>query len=328
MKTILKIFIPGITGLLISLSVSSQMVSITQATIIAENWIDVIIDEKGSWGEYNTAEIEPLQEFKRKDRKLGYFCHVKPEGYIILSLRKELAPVKAYSPKGYFDPESEFVGTDIIKTSMGLILDTIESRLGLIESVNHDDLGNILEINYTDAWEAIYNYIPGTWYKDPSNKGNKDDYQEGDIMLDGNNWHQHPPYNDDCPWMNCSNSNGRAVVGCVATAGVQIMYHWAWPPYGVSPYNDSYDWPNMHDVVTTSSAQVEIDAVAELSYEVAIAVNMVFGCDGSGAYIYDMEGVFENYFRYSTSCNVVWRSNYSSGIDWFEALKGQLALNI
>jgi len=328
MKTILIIFITGLVVFIFDLSAVGQMVNISEATKIANNWIDVIVDEKGSWGEYKTAEIEPLQEFKQKDRKLGYFCNVNPEGYIILSVRRELAPVKAYSPRGYFDPESEFVGNDIIKTSMGLIVDTIESRLGLIESVNQDDLANILEINYTDAWVAIYNYTPGTWYKDPSNKSSKGDYQAGDIMLDGNNWHQFPPYNNDCPYMGCTTtSNGRALVGCVATAGIQIMRHWAWPPYGVSPYNDSYDWPNMPDVVSNSSPQVEIDAVAELGYEVAVAVNMNFGCDGSGASITNMEGVFENYFRYSTNCNVVWRSSYSSGIDWFEALKGQLALN-
>jgi len=268
-----------------------------------------------------------MQEFKRKERKLGYFCHVKPEGHIIISLRKELAPIKAYSVHGKLDPFSDEGGIEILKTCMEQILDTIESKLGAIKSIKSTELESMLEINYSQAWEAINNYMPGTWKKEKTKETGKDNYQEGDIMLDGNNWHQYPPYNEHCPYMGCTTtSNGRAFVGCVATAGSQIMYHWCWPPYGLSPYNDSYDWPNMHDVVTTGSPQVEIDAVAELGYEVAVAVNMNFGCDGSGAYITDMVGVFENFYRYSAICNTVWRINYSA-IDWFEAMKGQFNLN-
>ena len=89
-------------------------------------------------------------------------------------------------------------------------------------------------------------------------------------------WHQDSPYNNDCPDLGCTTtSNGRSVVGCVATAGAQIMYYWAWPPYGEgSPYSDTYDWPNMRDSVTTSSPAAQQAAVAELSHEVGLAVGM------------------------------------------------------
>lgn len=327
MKTILIKALPAILLLLVSLNGSGQMVSLEDATEIAKNWIEVVIDEKGSWGNYEDAEILSVQPILKQGQKLGFYCNVEPEGYIIVSLRKELAPVKAYSPRGYFDPDSDNIGTDIITTSMKLLIDTIQSVFGPVESVTAAELEPMLEIDYSSAWEDIYNYVPGTWKKEPGDNNGETNYQEGDIILDGNNWHQHPPFNAWCPYMGCTTtSNGRAFVGCVATAGAQIMYHWSWPPYGVNPYNDSYDWPNMQDVVTGSSPQAVIDAVAELSYEVAVAVNMNFGCEGSGAYIYDMEGVFENYFRYSSSCNVVWRQNYSA-TNWFESIKTQLNYN-
>ena len=322
MKNIIKIFIATILVLAIHPSFC-QMVTPTEATKIAENWILVIIDVKGSWGDYESAQIEPVQDLLNENRKVGYFCNVKPEGFIVLSLRKELAPVKAYSPRGYFEADDQDnPGVDIIKTSMGLILDTIESKLGPIESVPHSNMESIVEINYSQPWNDIYQYTQGKWSKIPPNQ-NGDNYQEGEVMLAGNNWHQYPPFNEDCPYMGCSQtSNGRAFVGCVATAGAQIMYHWDWPPYGVNPYNDSYDWPNMQDVVTGSSPQAVINAVAELGYEVALAVNMNFGCEGSGSIMYDMEGVFENYFRFSSDCMVTWRSAYTA-YDWFEYLKGQ-----
>lgn len=309
------------------LSVMAQMVSPDEAARIARNWITVIIDETGGWGENESAAIQPIEDFMNEERKLGYFCNVKPEGYIIISLRRELSPVKAYSSMGYFDPSAESAGVDILKTSMELVLDTIESRLGPIATVTKAALKPLLEIDYSEAWDAVYDYIPGTWKKSKPMENGKANYQEGEVMLLGNNWHQYPPYNEFCPYMGCSQtSNGRAFVGCVATAGAQIMYHWSWPPYGLSPYGDSYDWPNMQDVVTTSSPQVVINAVAEISYEVATAVNMNFGCEGSGATMYAMEGVFENYFRYSTACNTVWRSDYNA-TTWFESIKTQLNLN-
>ncbi len=327
MKTISKPLLSVIFTLLLNSGVFAQMVSIDEATIIAKNWIEIIKDEKGGWGVHQTARIEPLQDFEKNGRKLGYFCHVKPEGYIILSLRRELAPVKAYSPKGYFDPSEESTGADIIKTTMGMILDTIESEFGPLENVQMNFLAPFLEINYCAAWEALYNYTPGALHKGRSNLINTRNYQEGEIMLEGNNWHQYPPYNEYCPYLACTaTSNGRAFVGCVATAGSQIMYHWCWPPYGVSPYNDTYDWPNMADVVTGSSPQATINAVAELGYEVGLCVDMDFGCDGSGATMYLMEGVFEGYYRYSSISNTIWRSNYTA-YDWFEAFKDQMNLN-
>lgn len=306
--------------------IHAQSVSMSDAEIIAKNWINVIIDETGTWGEYKNAEIESMQEFTRKDRNIGYFFNIEPKGFIIVSLRKELAPVKAYSAASNLNPDTDNEGAEFLKTSMERILDTIVAILGTIENIKSSDLAGILEINYSGSWEQLYNYVPGTWSDFPKKtEPGQDNYQEGEILLEGNNWHQHPPYNDDCPWMNCSNSNGRAVVGCVATAGSQIMHYWNWPPYATVPYNDSYDWPNMPDVADINDPQVVIDALAELNHEVGLAVGMSYGCDGSGAATSNMEGVYED-FRYSTACHCKVRPDYTAS-DWYDLIKVQLNLN-
>jgi hypothetical protein len=327
MKTLIKYILPVCTLFLIAQLARGQIVSLDEATKIARNWINVIIDERGSWGNHSDAEILPLQELMRNERKLGYVCNVNPEGYIVLSLRRELAPVKAYSTKGSFDLTTDHTGEDIIKTSMAYILDTIESRLGPVDHVKPGDLAPLLEINYTGAWEAVYAYTKGTWPKKVPKENGEGNYQEGDTLLGSNNWHQYPPYNEQCPFMGCTTtSNGNAFVGCVATAGCQIMYYWSWPPEGTFPYWDPYDWPNMHDEVTTSSPQPEIDAVAELCHEVGVAVGMDYGCDGSGAVMNNMLGVFGTYYRYSTNCSPYIRQYYGA-IDWFESIKAQLNAN-
>ncbi|MCD4697204.1 MAG: C10 family peptidase [Bacteroidales bacterium] len=328
MKTINKIYMLISATLIMHTMVFGQMVSIIEAETIAKNWIEVIKDETGSWGEYSHAEIEPLQEFTSNERILGYFCNVNPNGYIIISLRRELAPVKAYSTKSQMDPDLDQGISDLIKTGMLRILDIIESQLGRLEEVNPSDLNNLVEINYTQAWTEVYNYIPGKWIdQNKQNKNGKDDYVEGEILLGEMDWHQRLPFNGHCPLDNCTHSNGHTLVGCVATAGSQIMNYWKWPPYGVgSPYGDFYDWPNMPDEPTTSSPPEVQYAVAELCSEVGIAVGMDWGCDGSSAHTYNMEDVFEDHYRYSTTCVRADRSDYTA-TEWFDIIKAQINLN-
>jgi hypothetical protein len=111
------------------------------------------------------------------------------------------------------------------------------------------------------------------------------------------------------------------------------MRYWNWPPYGVdSPYDDYYDWVNMPDRADAGSSTAEKNAVAELCSEVGIAVNMDYcgwpggdGC-GSGAYPYDMEGVFENQYRYATACALQNRPDYTPA-NWFSLIQGELNAN-
>ena len=302
----------------------SQIADINETKIIADNWIKVIISETGSWGNHQKASLETMIEFKRNERLLGYFYPVNPEGYILISLRKELAPVKAYSASCNLDPLSDDGMTDLLKVCLERILDTIEQKLGAIDIVNTSDLEKMVEINYKPAWSNLLKSNPVI--KTKNKEKSKDNYEEGDVLL-SSDWHQSPPYNDDCPWMNCSNSNGRAIVGCVATAGAQIMHYWNWPPYGSgSGYSDTYDWPNMPDAATTSSPQAEIDALAELNHEVGVAVGMSYGCTASGAYTYNMVGVYENHYRYSTDCITRSRPSYTADT-WFAMMQTQFNQN-
>lgn len=312
-------------------SAGNQIVSMDEALTVANNWITLIIYNEGSWGGSETAEVAEIQEFKRGDRLIGYFCRIEPRGFIVISLRQELAPIKAYSETSDLNPESEEGLADVIKGSMERILDWIEQLAGPIESAQAIDLDNILKINYRPAWEELVGNVKN-FRMGLKSGGLKMNYQAGKVLLTSA-WHQDPPYNDDCPWMNCANSNGRAVVGCVATAGAQIMRYWNWPPYGhESPYDDPYDWPNMPDSLTVSSPAAQINAVAELCFEVGEAAGMDYGCKGSGACFAsclgkDLLDAFEDHFRYSDAADNKHRDAYDNPVDWFNRIKAELNLN-
>jgi len=314
-------------------SVQAQTASRNEALTVASNWITMIIQKQGDWGGYETAEIDEIHEFKRGGRVLGYFFRVKPKGYIIVSRRKEMAPVKAFSARSDLNPESEEGMADLLKGQMEGILDKIEQAVALEKADGAHKLTDVVEINYRPAWENLESDVKITQEELQGDEGSLEEdfefevqggnYQQGQVML-SSSWGQEPPENNDCPWLNCTNtSNGRARVGCAAVAGAQIMRYWNWPPYGVGiPYNDTYDWSNMMDTVslTPLSPPVQQAAVAELCHEVGLAVGMKYGCTGSSADMFNMVGVYRTNYRYVSHVNRVNRSSYSA-VDWFEMLK-------
>ena len=332
MKTKFTIIISILLTFLTFLPASGQIVTKEEASVIAKNWIYIIIDQYGSWGNYEHATPGMIQKIELGEKHIGYYCQVNPVGFMVISLRKELAPVKAYSEKSNLDILSENGLPQLIKGCLYGIINSIENKIGSINKIPSKNLISILEINYTQAWNNVYNYLPGTYKPKPDKSGSDGNYQMGDILL-SSNWHQREPYNDQCNNMGCSwacNSNTNALVGCVATAGAQIARYWNWPPYGRqgSIYSDTYDWPNMPDeFFDCTFPPAEVDAVAELCSEIGISSEMTYGCDRSSTNTYEMKFVFRNDLRYSPYCETDHKYYYSNSDDWYEVLKDQLNQN-
>ncbi|UCB52289.1 MAG: C10 family peptidase [Candidatus Zixiibacteriota bacterium] len=319
--------------------IQAQMATMNEVETVAENWVNLIIEKRGDWGGSTTAYVSGIEEFKHGEKVIGYFCHVSPRGFIVVSLRRELAPVKAYSSTACLDPESNLGIAVILKTSMGGIIEAIETRIGPIQSVRTSDLESILDIRYGDAWDQL---AAGDFHRL--------DYQEGEVLL-SSAWHQQPPYNDDCPdegcdWDYYGDYNSNTLVGCTATAGAQIMRYWSWPPYGQdSPYNDYYDWPNILDQYIYDTlelrfedehgdtvTQAQIDAVAELCHEAGEAAGMWYNCDWSYAepcddfFGRDMLDGFEDHFRYDTDAECLPRGMIPPDV-WFSYIQFDINKN-
>lgn len=300
-----------------------------EARNVAQNWITHTIRAYGSWGTALSAELGPMQEFRRGERVIGYFFPVRPKGYIVVSLYKELATVKAYSEDSDLDPASEEGMTDIIKRGLYGMIQAVEEK-AQEPQLQGVEIGKLLEIDYSARWSDLE--------LDPAEFGRLpriSDYPGGNPPLLTTRWHQSPPYNDQCPSMGCANSNGRAIVGCTAIMMAQIMRYWHWPPYGQggSPYSDNYyNWPNMPDSITTGSPQAQIDAVAELCYEAAIGVDTTFGCTASSAKFWavwpvqDVSDAMEDHFRYQDNMRLKHRDDHNA-TEWFGMIVNELSNN-
>ncbi len=313
-----------------------QIATEQEALTIAENWINFIIETGGSWGDSPSAEIQTIVEFQNNDQKIGYFCSVNPYGFIVLSSRKELSPIKAYSEKSSPNPNNSEGMIDYIRQSMSDILINIEKKSDFqnLDSPLQDD--------------AIHTKHFKTWDSFLSGKISSALDEEGIELPLKANWHQGAPYNYYCPEIIGGSYCNHARAGCVAIAAAQIMHYWSWPPRGVGgdngiDYSDNYDWKNMANEYNGSDGNWKdendnkltdshTDAVAELCQEVGEACGMDYGCDGSGAWVggrigTDMRDAFDQHFRYNENTDFEQRWHYSSDIEWFNIIKTNLNAN-
>ncbi|MCD6532618.1 MAG: C10 family peptidase [Deltaproteobacteria bacterium] len=338
-----KIFIVILMASLVTMSTViysyAELVSIDEARKVAGNWIRLIIEKKGSWGGADAASLAEIEELKRNGRSIGYIARVYPRGFIVLPLRKELAPIKAYSAVSDLDPDADTGIADIIKGRMESTVNVIESQLGSMVRASSKAIGDILETNYQNVWDEMIGN-----QEDPAVRSSVDasvrmNYQGGngvDNHLIHSSWHQSAPYNEMCRDVNCSNTgNGKYLVGCVALAAAQIMDYWNWPPYGapIIPFKDWNDWKNMPDTLSLTSPQIEIDAVAELCRETGMGLYMDYGCDVSLAYYKHIVPLYTDYYRYSGYADRLQRINSPipgvswTSTQWFQIMKDQFNLN-
>lgn len=142
-------------------------------------------------------------------------------------------------------------------------------------------------------------------------------------------WNQEEPYNKFCP-TDCP-------VGCVATAMTEVMYFHKWPltGNGNKTYTDEtcgqtfsvdfskskYDWTNILPRYTCKYTDLQANAIAKLSFEAGVSVEMMYSKDGSGSYTYLMTDALKNYFRYN---NVKYKYNNISRTAWNNILKDEL----
>jgi len=144
------------------------------------------------------------------------------------------------------------------------------------------------------------------------------------------NWNQSSGWNRFCP-EDEEGPGGYVYVGCVAVAMAQAMSVFEYPvrPRGVKSYvhpdygsigvnydlADPYEWDQM-------SATSSDDFNAILLYHCAVAVEMDFGADGSGAWVRTAAGAMVQYFNYSNSLS--FEDRYTDNEAWVAALAGEL----
>lgn len=265
--------------------------------------------------DYKDIVIEKIITKESNGEPVLYAFNFQGGGFVIVSAEDAYEPVIGYAYTGdfplYLDPNSNY--GSFIQSYIEQIDFARENNLEAESTVsnmwNHLLLSNIDELLTTTDSRDIEPLVASLWNQDN-------------------------PYNAMCP-EDPAGPGGRVYAGCVATCMSQIMHYWRYPEvgegshsyyasgYGTQTANfgaTNYSWDGMQNSINSNNPI----PIAELQYHAGVAVEMMYGPDGSGAYSQDVDDALRDYFRYANA-QYLDKSNYSASA-WMDILKEELDL--
>ncbi len=299
---------------------------------VCRNWLTEYAFNWGGWADELNPSILSSVEIKTGDTLLAVCYDISPSGFVIVPALKDLPPIKAYSEEAVLDE----------KQSQGfirLLKDELRSRIEILHGESEEPFSRS---PYRTQWERL-SLSESEFEASLTTRGIQTLEQAGPLLTVS--WHQNLPYKRLCP----VGDGGICPVGCVATAMAQILKFWQWPVNGVGSHayfwdgdqscgGDSeggelsadfvnpYDWDNMPDSCDFGCDPVDSAALAELNYEVAVAMETDFGQCGSSANANTAISAYTDHFMYSSSITLETRSSYSLE-DWFALIQTEINAN-
>ena len=291
--------------LIFVLTLRAGIVDTTVARQVAQNFLSSHFPKLKSSG----------LEFVIMRKHLSYPFYIfrvhEGKGFVIVSSQSELYPILAYSD------ESDFPINGNMPLALKAWLDsvaviTLAAREGKIKQ--HP----LLKIAWND-------YITGRISTRKSSTKSV-----GPLL--STKWNQGKYYNAMCP-ADVQGPDGHVYTGCVATAMAQVLRYWSYPLFGNSEHsythstygeqyadfaNTHYYWDSMPNYLSTYN-----DHVAQLMYHCGVAVNMSYSPSGSGAYMSWAHTAMINYFDYSRSATMQYKSAYSER-EWDSIMMDQI----
>jgi hypothetical protein len=309
---------------------SATVATSQESRNVVENWLTFTANiEENGWNGTFSPSIESMDEIYVDGRLVGRCYNINPSGYVITPILREMTPIKLYSTKGRFDISLDQGMPALIKEVLDHHSLLYIDNYGSMEAAQSSKEYTVFAERQFENWDR--------YSVTPSEFGSKlgslmmDPMESYGPLLPENEWDQGYPWNNLCPpGDGCS----RCPVGCVATAASQIMHYWQCPPAGVgqhsyiwagdgtgpqtlsAEFSDPYDWDLMPDKFVWPWGPENEAAVAELCYEVGVALDMDYACDGSGAYGSDVRPALTTYFRFDTSMQQRTRTSMSYN-QWF-----------
>jgi hypothetical protein len=240
-----------------------------------------------------------------------YVFNYEAGGYVVISADDAVTPVLAQSNEGYFD-------SNISVPAVKYWFDNYNKDIAHIISAKYDNTATLQEWN-----SILQNDYP---------------HSPNDVTpLLITSWDQGCYYNAQCPAATAPMTCNHVYTGCVATTMSQIQKFWAFPTtgylshsythttYGQQTANfgaTTYNWAAMTNSVVSANA-----SVATIMYHNGVAVNMMYGVDGSGAFSEDVPWALVTYFNYEPSTiSMQEKANYTT-TGWSNMLKAELDLH-
>jgi hypothetical protein len=321
--------------------IHSQAAEIDLATAqqVAEAQLQRHIDLHGTWEDTDTARIASGRTVHLEDMAVAHHFSVQPTGHVLVAADDRFSPVLLYSTSSTFDPANLADPDSIEAWILPEIASTLKgfenSTAPLSRAMNDSTVAGSAAERILTAWSHYLSTGTRLTRSLSSDAEALPRLNEGLIVgpMLSTRWGQSEPYNDLIPTVigGCDH----ALTGCVATAFAQVMRYWQWPYNGEGGHSYQwagetlsavfeipYDWAFMPDRLSGASAAAEIDAVAHLMFDVAVAVETDFGCNGSSSIRYGDE-ILDRFFRFKSQMVRHSRSRYSAS-DWFNLIQSEL----
>jgi len=290
---------------------------------VCEALLSSMVKARGGWAGSRSPGIAATEPVLLGDTLIAYRFTVRPSGYVLINARRELAPLAGFSQRG-----------------------------GKKDDPGYLTIVSILAARHRELWRAmrVRSLVESPGWKDTASLQNNEHLQNpgggtGSIalmMMDPLTttvWTQDYPFLALCPY----GDGHRGYVGCNGLALAQLMRYWQWPPRGLGPYSywwdgdqscggttagatvssdfdTDYDWDQMPDLVSWDSPLEQIQAVARLCLDAAVAINTDFGACGSSAQFSRISQALPQRFFYGDQVQFLWRFRYTTE-QWFDKIE-------
>ncbi len=307
---------------------------------VCRNWLSSVVHRQGGWAGAVDPSIQEVRDLRADGIVVARCYAISPRGHVVVPVLKELPPIKVYSENCGLDPDEPDGSARLLREVLGRYVRQYIQTYGSLDATSSRGEPSPFGAAHRRQWDRL-GVDPSAFSIGLDEQAQRPRAEVGPLLT--TNWHQREPYNGQCPM----GDGGICKVGCMATAVAQIMRYHQWPPSGIgakayywwgddscegstqgdwlsADFSDPYDWGNMPDDCEPPSCTEEQEAaLAELNYEVGVALEMDYGYCGSGPMDSDLATIMHAYFRYAASIVRERRMDHSVE-SWFALIQGEI----
>ena len=319
---VLKVKLAALLGALAVSSVFAAEVSSDDALCAVKGWVNL---KEALGGDFDATPASVTAYDGEDGKGKFYVVTLEGGGYVVASGDDEVTPILAYSKSGTFEASEKnplwclLAGRAAIEADRLATSATGGRRLAASASMTSGNASKWNRLRAAGGANGGKTRLGGAPSPAPTDLRVPEllfsDWAQGRI---GNWAGTDYPY---CFNMYTPEINGeRAVCGCVATSGAQIMRYFQYPTASVTPQTKTckvsgvdtsltmmggtYDWSNMPTninsmyILSPSSTLAYREAIGKLTYDVGVAVGMSYTANGSGASSSALANALMNVFGY------------------------------
>ncbi len=224
---------------LIPVSIQATELSEWEVRQAVQSWLRHVITDANP-----NAVVEDMEAHRVDGKTVAYIARLAEGGFCLCGRDDRLLPVYLYSPQGTYDEENpsyQYILWEIAtRTEMITQRERKTSLASLEDEPALQERASFWQTLISENTRVSTNGEPTTTAEPESMALNLT-----------SRWHQHDPYNNQCPGP-ASIYYDRCVVGCVGTAMAQILYYWKWPHTGTGTNTVTYHYRYENDWIGES----------------------------------------------------------------------------